>query len=118
MPTNKPKTHSPKEFPRPRDQRNEKFWKELNKVIDPELNIGVVDLGLIYDIEISKDGEMVVIMTLTTPTCPMGPQIIGEVEAQMLKQKEVKKIYTEIVWEPFWNEEMMDPTIRMMIMGD
>lgn len=121
MPAKKTKANASKakkEFPRPRDQRTEPFWKQLNKVIDPELNIGVVDLGLIYDVDVRKDGSAVVVMTLTTPTCPVGPQLISEVETQMLKQKGIKKACTEIVWEPYWSDEMVDPAIKAMIWGD
>ncbi|MBT4916880.1 DUF59 domain-containing protein [Candidatus Peregrinibacteria bacterium] len=119
MPAKKTKTSkAKKEFPRPKAQRTEPYWKELNKVIDPELNIGLVDLGLIYDIDVRKDGSAVVVMTLTTPSCPVGPQLISDVEDKMLLQKDIKKVCTEIVWDPFWSDEMVDPAIKAMIWGD
>ncbi len=105
-----------KDFPVPKDKRTEPYWKELNKVIDPELNIGLVELGLIYDVKLKKDGTCIVVMTLTTPSCPVGPHLISEVETTMLKYKGVKTVYVEIVWDPLWNQEMIDPIIRDMLL--
>ncbi|MEK7085568.1 MAG: metal-sulfur cluster assembly factor [Patescibacteria group bacterium] len=84
--------------------------------MDPELNIGIVDLGLIYDVKI-KNNTATVIMTLTTPSCPVGPLIIQQIEDRMLFYKGIKKVYIEVVWDPIWTQEMIDPDIRDLMFG-
>lgn len=113
----KPLTKSPaRPFPLPKSLRLEPYWKELNKVIDPELNLGVVDIGLIYDVQI-KNGNAKVFMTLTSPACPVGPMLIGQVEDRMRLFKDVKNVKVEIVWDPVWTQEYMDPDIRDLMFG-
>lgn len=107
----------PKIKPVPKEKRNEPHWKELNKVIDPELNLGVVDLGLIYDVKIDKKGNATVIMTLTTPACPVGPMIIQQVEDRMRLYANIKSVQTELVWDPAWNQNLIDPDIRELMFG-
>lgn len=103
-------------FPLPKSLRIESYWKELNKVIDPELNLGVVDIGLIYDVQI-KNGNAKVFMTLTSPACPVGPMLIGQVEDRMRLYKDIKNVKVEIVWDPVWTQEFMDPDIRDLMFG-
>ncbi|HNS02467.1 MAG TPA: metal-sulfur cluster assembly factor [Anaerolineae bacterium] len=76
-------------------------------VIDPEIGINIVDLGLIYDIEVDADA-VDIDMTLTSPGCPAGPQIIYDVK-QTVKRNfpELSQIAVNIVWQPFWSPEMM-----------
>lgn len=74
--------------------------------------MGIVDLGLIYGVDITKEGVAQVLMTLTTPACPVGPYIIRQVEDTIKNFKGVKKVYVEIVWDPLWGYEMIDPDIR------
>lgn len=107
---------SKKITPTPKEKRLEPYWKELNKVIDPELNIGIIDLGLVYNIKI-KTGHAHVIMTLTSPACPVGPLIIQQVEDRLHLYKDVKSVEVEIVWDPFWTQEMIDPDIRDLLFG-
>ncbi len=104
-------------IPTPPAKRTEIYWKELNKVIDPEINIGIVDLGLVYQVKIDKKGNCKVIMTLTSPACPVGPMIIKQVEDRMRLFKDLKNVNIEIVWDPFWTQEMIDPEIRDLMFG-
>jgi metal-sulfur cluster biosynthetic enzyme len=102
------------DYPRPASKRTEPFWKELNKVTDPEINLGIVDLGLIYDIKINKTQKATVDMTLTTPSCPYAPMIIQDVDSTMRKIKGIKDVEIRIVWEPIWTDALMDPNIKLM----
>lgn len=113
-----PKKTSPKNtFPRPADQRQEKEWKLLNRVIDPELGIGIVDLGLVYDLKVQKD-LITVVMTLTSPGCPVAPIILQDIETTLLAfNPKLKGVQTEIVWEPVWTHQSMDPDLRDMMLG-
>lgn len=103
--------------PVPKEKRTEPYWQSLNEVIDPELNIGVVDLGLIYRVDIKEDQTAVIYMSLTSPMCPYGPTIIMQIEDKMRLEPNVKQVYTEIVWDPPWSQEMIDEDIRLMYFG-
>ena len=76
-------------------------------VIDPEIGLNIVDLGLIYAVE-AEDNQINVDMTLTSPGCPAGPQIIYDVKNTIKRYvPEAEAISVNIVWQPFWSPEMM-----------
>lgn len=79
---------------------------ELRKVLDPELNINIVDLGLIYDVR-EEDGEVEVEMTLTSPGCPLAGEIDQKIREMVEPLEGVKKLIIEIVWDPPWNTDMI-----------
>ncbi|MCB0206576.1 MAG: metal-sulfur cluster assembly factor [Anaerolineae bacterium] len=76
-------------------------------VIDPEIGLNIVDLGLIYGVEV-EESSILIDMTLTSPGCPAGPQIIYDVK-NTVKRKfpEANEVAVNIVWQPFWSPEMM-----------
>ncbi len=78
----------------------------LKKVVDPELRINIVDLGLIYDVR-EEGGEVEVEMTLTSPGCPLASVIDARIKEVMGKIRGVKKVMVEIVWDPPWTQDMM-----------
>lgn len=84
--------------------------QKIASVKDPEIGLGVVDLGLIYDIEILDDGLVRIAMTLTTPYCPYGPQLVAQVQKAALEVEGVTRAEVNVVWEPPWNpSEMASP---------
>ncbi|MCH9014902.1 MAG: DUF59 domain-containing protein [Gemmatimonadetes bacterium] len=83
----------------------------LRSVKDPELDLNIIDLGLVYDVE-NKDGDVAVKMTLTSPGCPAGPEIVGDVERSISALDGIKSVDVEIVWEPYWTPERIDPRVR------
>jgi len=89
----------------------------LRAVKDPELNLNVVDLGLVYEIEVSEAGEIHVEMTLTSPGCPVGPEMLSEAHGVLEKLDGVAKVDVELVWEPYWTPEKMDPRVRSLLWG-
>lgn len=89
--------------------------KALRAVKDPELNLNIVDLGLVYDIDVSEDGTVHVNMTLTSPGCPAGPEIVGDVQKTAKDLDGVTSVEVEIVWEPYWTPEKIDPRIRAFL---
>ena len=103
-----------KTLPIPKEQRIQPYWALLNTVLDPELGIGVVDLGLIYNIE-EKDGHINVTMTLTSLGCPVGPSLMRSVQIEMERYLGAEEVTVNLVWEPVWNREMIDPDIRAML---
>ncbi|MBE0592820.1 MAG: metal-sulfur cluster assembly factor [Gemmatimonadales bacterium] len=83
----------------------------LRKVKDPEAGLNIVDLGLVYDVDIVS-GKVTVKMTLTSPACPAGPQIMGDVDSAVRALDGVKDVRVELVWEPYWTPERIDPKVR------
>jgi metal-sulfur cluster biosynthetic enzyme len=89
--------------------------KALKGVKDPELGLNVVDIGLIYDVTISEAGDVHITMSLTSPGCPSGPEIMGDVEATVGLLEGVNSVEVELVWEPYWTPERMDPRVRAFL---
>src|SRR5204863_8742377 len=88
--------------------------KALRQVKDPELDMNIIDLGLVYDVEIA-DGEVEVRMTLTSPGCPAGPMITNDAYKVIRALDGVTDVNIEIVWEPYWTPEKMDPKVRALM---
>lgn len=101
-------------LPIPKEQRTQPYWALLNTVLDPELGIGVVDLGLIYDVE-EKDGHITVTMTLTSMGCPVGPSLMRSVQTEMERYLGSEDVTVNLVWEPVWNRQMIDEDVRAML---
>ena len=92
----------------------ETVLEQLKKVEDPEIRYNIVDLGLVYDAKIDK-GMVVVEMTLTSPSCPVGPYIISEVENVIKKLPGVTGVTVEIVWEPLWSPARMSDEAKVAL---
>ena len=83
----------------------------LRRVKDPDLQLNIMDLGLVYGIHV--DGaDVTVDMTLTSPGCPSGPEIMGEAEREIMSLPGVERAMVNLVWSPFWTPEMMEPRVR------
>lgn len=89
--------------------------KALKGVKDPELGLNVVDIGLIYDIAVSDAGDVHITMSLTSPGCPSGPEIMGDVKTVVADLEGVNSVEVELVWEPYWTPERMDPRVRAFL---
>ncbi|MEH7075526.1 metal-sulfur cluster assembly factor [Neobacillus drentensis] len=87
----------------------EKIVTALKSVYDPELNINVVDLGLIYNIDITEEADVTITMTLTTPGCPLHDSITSGVRYSVEGIEETRKVDVNLVWEPAWSPEKMTP---------
>lgn len=79
----------------------------LKPVQDPEIRIGVVDLGLIYDVLIEDKGKVTVKMTLTTPACPYGEMLITMIHRAAEDVEGVTEVEVKLVWEPVWDPKEM-----------
>ena len=86
----------------------------LRSVIDPELGINIVELGLVYGVDVD-DGAALVTMTLTSPGCPAGGQLMGGAKAAAESVEGVDEAVVTLVWKPFWTPERIDPKIRAMM---
>lgn len=85
----------------------DKVIDQLKKVLDPELGINIVDLGLIYDVKFPTPRKVLVIMTLTTPGCPLHDSITSGVKYCLEDEEEYDEVDVQLVWEPAWTPERM-----------
>jgi FeS assembly SUF system protein len=84
----------------------------LKTVYDPEIPVDIYELGLIYDVQISDEGAVKVIMTLTTPNCPVAESLPAEVRERVTEVEDVKEVDLELTFEPSWNKDMMSEEAR------
>lgn len=89
----------------------EHLRESLKQVIDPEIFENIVDLGLVYGVAVEDADHVVVTMTLTTPHCPMGPEIIENVEKTIMSEG-AQSVAVNIVWEPAWTPFMMTDELK------
>src|SRR3954451_5664527 len=83
----------------------------LRRVKDPDLQLNIIDLGLVYGIAV--DGTTVKVdMTLTSPACPSGPELMTNAEQEIRTLPGVEKVEVNLVWMPFWTPEKMEPRVR------
>ncbi|MFJ8090426.1 metal-sulfur cluster assembly factor [Lysinibacillus sp. NPDC095746] len=87
----------------------------LENVIDPELGIDIVNLGLVYDVELDEEGVATVTMTLTSMGCPLGPVIVDQVNTALGELPEVKSTNVNIVWNPPWSKDKMSRYAKMAL---
>ena len=85
----------------------EEVIKVLKTIYDPEIPVDIYELGLIYDVQISDKGEAKVLMTLTTPNCPVAESLPMEVEEKVGEIEGITKSKVEITFEPEWEKDMM-----------
>ena len=89
--------------------------KALRAVKDPELGLNIIDIGLIYDVAITEDGVAHVKMTLTSPGCPAGTEIMDDVKRTLSDLDGITGVDLELVWEPYWTPDRMDPRVRAFL---
>ena len=85
----------------------------IRTVYDPEIQVNIYDLGLIYTIEINEESEVLVIMTLTAPGCPVAGEMPGWVAEAIEPMPGVKQVAVELTWEPPWGMDMMSDEARL-----
>lgn len=83
----------------------------LREVIDPELGLNVVELGLVYGVQ-AEGGRVTVQLTMTTPACPLGEQIVRDARERILACEGVAEAEVELVWEPPWEASRMHPSAK------
>jgi len=91
---------------------NEELVREkLRQVYDPELEVNIVDLGLVYEIRVDPD-KIYIRMTLTTPGCPMHEMIVGGVRRALQDHTENRELEIDVVWEPRWSPDKMSQEVK------
>ena len=106
----KPKVHSPGE---PGGALYEAVVDALKDIFDPEIPVNIYDLGLIYGVDASTDGDVLVTMTLTTPHCPVAESMPGEVELRVGSVPGVRDAEVVLVWDPPWGPDKMTDEARL-----
>lgn len=87
----------------------------LTYVMDPEIAIDIVNLGLVYDVKLNEGNTVEVIMTLSTPSCPLGGSIVQDVEESILRKYPDFKVQVRLVYEPQWHQGMITEKGKMML---
>ena len=83
----------------------------LRRVKDPELGLNIIDLGLVYEIVV-EERDVRVDMSLTSPACPSGPQLMGDAENAVRSVPGVKNATINLVWSPMWSPDRIEPRVR------
>jgi FeS assembly SUF system protein len=87
--------------------------RTLKTIYDPEIPVDIYELGLIYDVFVNEDYEVKVLMTLTTPNCPVAETLPLEVEEKVKSINEVKNAIVEITFDPPWNQDLMSEEAKL-----
>lgn len=85
----------------------------VKTVFDPEIPVNIYDLGLIYEVNVFPDGNVEIVMTLTSPNCPAAGSLPGEVEQKAKAVAGVKDVTMELVFDPPWSQEMMSEEAKL-----
>ena len=93
----------------------EAVLEALHEVIDPELGVNIVDLGLVYDVAIGSDGDVAITMTLTTPGCPLGGYLEDEINGCLRRFPAVRAVSVDLVWEPPWGPAAMTDAAKRQL---
>jgi FeS assembly SUF system protein len=91
----------------------EQIVKVLKSIYDPEIPVDIYELGLIYDVMVNTDEEVKILMTLTSPNCPVAESLPREVEEKVKKIENVKDVEVEITFDPPWSKDLMSEEAKL-----
>jgi len=94
-------------------QLGEEVVEVLRSIYDPEIPVNIYELGLVYDIKVSDEADVHVLMTLTSPNCPVAETLPREVEAKVRSLDAVKDVEVEITFDPTWTKDMMSEEAQL-----
>jgi len=106
------------DFSLPFSEESRKYFQEkiiakLREIYDPEIPVNIYELGLIYEVNVAEDANVEIIMTLTTPNCPVAESMPGDVEIKAQEVDGVRDVHVELVWDPPWTVDMMSEAARL-----
>ena len=87
----------------------------IKEIFDPEIPVNIYELGLIYKIDVNKDNDVYVEMTLTSPACPVAQEMPGWVQSAVMPIEGVRHVDVDIVWDPTWDPSMMAETAKLQL---
>jgi FeS assembly SUF system protein len=91
----------------------DKIVNVIKTIFDPEIPVDIYELGLIYDVFVNEDNDAKILMTLTSPNCPVAESLPKEVEDKVMSLKEINKAEVEITFDPTWTQEMMSEEAKL-----
>ncbi len=91
----------------------DKIVAVIKTIYDPEIPVDIYELGLIYDVFVNEDNDAKILMTLTSPNCPVAESLPREVEDKVMSLKEINKAEVEITFDPTWTQEMMSEEAKL-----
>jgi FeS assembly SUF system protein len=97
----------------PEEELRENVIAVLRTIYDPEIPVNILDLGLIYTLDIDPQGNIQIEMTLTAPACPVAGTFPGVVEARVSEVPGVNSVHVELVWEPPWSIDSMTDEVKL-----
>ena len=95
------------------EELGEKIVRVLKTIYDPEIPVDIYELGLIYDVLVNEDSEVKIIMTLTSPNCPVAESLPVEVEEKVKSIDEIKDVVVELTFEPTWTQDLMSEEAKL-----
>jgi len=95
------------------NELGEKIVRVLKTIFDPEIPVDIYELGLIYDVFVNEDYDVKILMTLTTPNCPVAETLPLEVEEKVKSLNEVKDAKVEITFDPPWSQDLMSEEAKL-----
>jgi FeS assembly SUF system protein len=101
------------DLPDREDNLRENIIAVLRTIYDPEIPVNILDLGLIYMLDIDDQGKVEIEMTLTAPACPVAGTFPGVVEARVAEVPGVNSVHVELVWEPPWSVDSLSEEVRL-----
>ena len=96
-----------------KEKLGEEIIKKICEIYDPEIPVNIYELGLIYDVKISDDRDIMIEMTLTSPNCPVAESLPVEVEEKVSEIKTITSVKVNIVFEPPWTKDMMSEEAKL-----
>jgi FeS assembly SUF system protein len=106
---------APTETPASVPDLRDRIVQVLRTCYDPEIPVDIYELGLIYDVAVSPEGEVRIDMTLTSPACPAAGSLPPEVERKVAALEGVKSVQVDVVWEPVWTPEKMTEAAKLQL---
>jgi FeS assembly SUF system protein len=91
----------------------DKIVTVIKTIYDPEIPVDIYELGLIYDVFVNEDNDAKILMTLTSPNCPVAESLPKEVEDKVMSLKEINNAEVEITFDPTWTQEMMSEEAKL-----
>jgi len=99
----------------PKEELRTAVWNKLKEVIDWEIGLDVVTLGLVYDMKVDDENNVKVTMTMTTPMCPLAGGILSDAEMKVRSVEGVNNVEVELTFDPPWTPDRIDPAIRKQL---
>jgi FeS assembly SUF system protein len=95
------------------EEIGDKIVRVIKTIYDPEIPVDIYELGLIYDVFVNENNDAKILMTLTSPNCPVAESLPREVEEKVASLKEINKAEVEITFDPTWSQEMMSEEAKL-----